>query len=351
MKFLPLVLALLLFSACVSVKKHSQLEAQLKEAKYEILLNERAVEHQKSQALHNSRLAQKNTEQLQKNIQQQQVTILDLNNELKVFRKDSSATSKLIDERKIYKKKNADLEKRFKQLKAVDKRFFPFPTMAGRVELFNNSFDFLLVDLKQSTVEVFWKNKKGQILRNFNRTKKMSLQNKKQLLFATNGGMYTPKRLPQGLLVIGGKELHSIDKKKKGYGNFYMQPNGIFLIDKKKQAHIISTNEYKKHKKNTLYATQSGPALVLNNKLNSHFNKGSKNKYVRSGVGVLSPSKLVFVISNKPVNFYDFATLFRNYFGCADALYLDGAISKMYLPLLNRNELGGDFGPIIGVVK
>lgn len=41
--------------------------------------------------------------------------------------------------------------------------------------------------------------------------------------------------------------------------------------------------------------------------------------------------------------------MFKDKLHCKDALYLDGAISKMYLPELGRYDLGGDFGAIIGV--
>ena len=59
--------------------------------------------------------------------------------------------------------------------------------------------------------------------------------------------------------------------------------------------------------------------------------------------------KTVFIISNKPVNFYDFAIFFKSYFGCKDALFLDGSISQMYAPSISRFERDGKFGAIIGI--
>ncbi|MEO1653305.1 MAG: phosphodiester glycosidase family protein, partial [Bacteroidota bacterium] len=82
-----------------------------------------------------------------------------------------------------------------------------------------------------------------------------------------------------------------------------------------------------------------------------YFTPGSHNKYIRSGVGVISPNQIVFIISRQPVNFYDFARIFRDYFKCKNALYLDGAISKMFLPEIGRFDLGGEFGPMIGIIK
>lgn len=223
--------------------------------------------------------------------------------------------------------------------------------VAWRVKRFNNSFDYYIVDLEKSKLELFWKTAQGDRYMSMRKLRNKLRQNKQTLIFATNAGMYTPKSDPQGLYIEKGEKLIALDSATKGYGNFYMQPNGVFLVDKANHAHVVTTPEFKSMEANTLFATQSGPILLSKGKMNTHFNKGSKNKYIRSGVGVISPTKLVFIISNQPVNFYDFATLFKENFACQNALYLDGAISQMYLPELGRKQLGGSFGPIIGVVK
>ena len=85
--------------------------------------------------------------------------------------------------------------------------------------------------------------------------------------------------------------------------------------------------------------------LVIDGQIHPKFKAGFENLNIRSGVGVLGPNKVVFVISNSMVNFYDFAGLFRDHFKCANALYLDGAISEMYLPELGRLQDGGHFRP------
>jgi uncharacterized protein YigE (DUF2233 family) len=63
---------------------------------------------------------------------------------------------------------------------------------------------------------------------------------------------------------------------------------------------------------------------------------------------------LVFVISRGPVNLYDFATFFNKILDCPNALYLDGVVSKVYCPILGRDrhqDIGGNFGPIIGITE
>jgi uncharacterized protein YigE (DUF2233 family) len=89
----------------------------------------------------------------------------------------------------------------------------------------------------------------------------------------------------------------------------------------------------------------------VNGDINPNFKKGSTNVNIRSGVGYMSSSKVVFIISNEEINFYDFAKVFKDCFGCTDALYLDGAISQMYLPEIGRYDSGGNFGGIIGIIK
>jgi uncharacterized protein YigE (DUF2233 family) len=51
-----------------------------------------------------------------------------------------------------------------------------------------------------------------------------------------------------------------------------------------------------------------------------------------------------------PINFYDFASYFKNK-GCKNALFLDGSDSRTYLPDHVWPDTGGDFVVMIGVVK
>ena len=42
---------------------------------------------------------------------------------------------------------------------------------------------------------------------------------------------------------------------------------------------------------------------------------------------------------------------FRDVLHCQDALYLDGAVSSLYSPGLDRNDRWTDLGPLIGAVE
>ncbi len=90
--------------------------------------------------------------------------------------------------------------------------------------------------------------------------------------------------------------------------------------------------------------------LVIDNVIHSVFNEGSKNLNIRNGVGILENGNLVFVMSKNEINFYDFAFYFKK-LGCKNALYLDGYVSRTYLPEENWIQTDGNFGVIIGVTN
>jgi uncharacterized protein YigE (DUF2233 family) len=60
---------------------------------------------------------------------------------------------------------------------------------------------------------------------------------------------------------------------------------------------------------------------------------------------------LVFVISNGPVTFYEFAVLFRDGLACDNALFLDGSISALYSQELGRQDGFLPIGPIVGTYE
>jgi uncharacterized protein YigE (DUF2233 family) len=223
---------------------------------------------------------------------------------------------------------------------------------AQRIKYANKSFDIYTADPTKDDIRIYWKNDKGEKLISLDNLKKHAERNGKKLVFATNAGIYLEDNSPQGLYIENGKELRPLDSKKKiSNANFYMQPNGVFLLTKT-GAKVVVTDDYKNYKGQATYATQSGPMLVINGKINSTFKKGSANNgYIRSGVGINDKGQVVFAISNVPSNFYDFATLFRDVLQCKNALYLDGAICRSYIPTLNRPQLGGNFGAMIGITK
>ena len=168
------------------------------------------------------------------------------------------------------------------------------------------------------------------------------------LLFAMNGGMYHQDRRPVGLYVEQGSQTAPLVTR-AGPGNFGMLPNGVFWIDADGTPHVTESLAYESLAPDPTFATQSGPMLVIEGKLHPNFNADGPSRKRRNGVGVATDGTLHFAISDVPVNFHSFATLFRDELDTPNALFLDGVVSKLYAPDLGRNETGLDMGPIVGV--
>ncbi len=62
-----------------------------------------------------------------------------------------------------------------------------------------------------------------------------------------------------------------------------------------------------------------------------------------------SDGKVYFAISEEPVSFGAFARLFRDVLQCPNALYLDGAVSQLFIPGANRFVGGVTLGPLFAV--
>lgn len=209
-------------------------------------------------------------------------------------------------------------------------------------------FYVYIVDLNVSQIEFYHKDNDGFKINNFLNLKKIVEKTGKKMLFATNGGIFNKSIEPEGLYIENGKTISQINLN-DGNGNFYMKPNGIFYINKWGGAGIINSELYANIENKVLYANQSGPLLVSNFEVSDNFKADSQNKFIRSGVGLFSKSKVVFILSKQQVNFYDFAKIFVDKYNCSDALYLDGYISKMYLPELKLTNTEGEFAVLISV--
>lgn len=174
------------------------------------------------------------------------------------------------------------------------------------------------------------------------------------LVFAMNAGMYKPNRLAKGLLIVDGKQQQKLDLRTEGYGNFYMQPNGVFALDTSGQAYVLPTQHFPALADTTeiLCATQSGPMMVIDGMINDKFNDGSPNRHIRNAVGVTPDNQVVFAISRRPVTFFELSS-FMIQQGCTNALYLDGAISQAYLPEIGIGSLeaGRGLGPIFVIMQ
>ena len=218
---------------------------------------------------------------------------------------------------------------------------------ATKLSTNDKQFVSYIVDLKKKDLKLYWKDDNNQNLKSIQNLKLWVEKKNKKLEFAMNGGMYKKNNSPQGLYIENGKVLMPLDTT-NGNGNFYLKPNGVFYISSKNIPGIVTTENFKNN--SIKYATQSGPMLVINGQIHSAFKQGSTNLNIRNGVGILEDGKVIFAMSKEEINFYDFANYFKK-LGCKNALYLDGLVSRAYLPIENWAQKDGNFGVIIGVTK
>jgi len=203
-------------------------------------------------------------------------------------------------------------------------------------------------------VRMYWKDKQGKIFKSFENVKSHIEQNGQEVSFITNGGIYMEANVPLGLYIENGETLASLNQVKRAFGNFYIQPNGVFVIHKN-GFEIVPTGNFT-NSDSIVYANQSGPMLLIEGDINPLFNRDSQNKRIRSSVCTKTSKEeiapqVVFTLSEQAVTFYEFSKFLKKRVGCKNALYLDGTISKIYSPLHDEEYFEGDFAVIIGVTK
>ncbi|MBY4606509.1 phosphodiester glycosidase family protein [Rhizobium sp. 9T] len=214
------------------------------------------------------------------------------------------------------------------------------------------------LEVRKVDLRLFWKGADGEPYRAFSSLAEAVRAEGRKLTFAVNAGMYRADFSPMGLYVENGRELKpaNMAAAQSAAGqvpNFYKKPNGVFFLGEA-GAGILPTDVFLKLAPKARFATQSGPMLVIANRLNPIFIIGSTDRTRRSGVGVCENGIVRFAISEDGVNFHDFARLFRDRLQCPDALFLDGGRGAgLYNPEMGRNDWSwhGGYGPIFGLVE
>lgn len=212
----------------------------------------------------------------------------------------------------------------------------------------NTRFVSYTVSPHSADLKLYFKDDNGLIIGSLGNLRKYVNSKEEELLFATNGGMYDSTQSPVGLFIQDYKTITPLDTS-SGDGNFYLKPNGIFYITTNNIAYIVNSQDFVDND-SIKYATQSGPMLVVNGQIHPAFKEESPNLNIRNGVGILPNGNIVFVMSRSQINFYDFASHFIS-LGCQNALYLDGYVSRTYLPEQNCIQEDGKFGVMIGVTR
>ena len=202
------------------------------------------------------------------------------------------------------------------------------------------------IDVRKERLELFLHDDSGAPFKRFDRLEAWLAARNRQLVFAMNAGMYHADFSPVGLLVQEGREEAPLNLA-AGAGNFFLKPNGVFLVSDA-GPRVVESSEYPALAKDVRLATQSGPLLLRRGVVHPAFIPDSDSRKIRNGVGV-SGHTAIFVISEQPVNFYEFALYFRDVLHCRDALYLDGTVSALHSLALRRSDFTRELGPILGM--
>lgn len=217
----------------------------------------------------------------------------------------------------------------------------------GTIRASEPRFTVVTVDPLRQRLQLFLNDERGSPYKRLERVAAALDRRGQHLSFGMNAGMYHADHSPVGLLVADGIELSPLNLS-PGKGNFFLRPNGVFLVSDD-GAQVVESSAYPALAGKVRLATQSGPMLVTNGVINPLFDPDSHSVHVRNGVCAMD-GKAVFVISEGRINFYEFARYFRDILKCRNALYLDGSVSSLYSPALRRNDDRADLGPMIGVI-
>jgi uncharacterized protein YigE (DUF2233 family) len=204
------------------------------------------------------------------------------------------------------------------------------------------------VDLRRHSLEIFWRDKGGEAIGSLAALNRKLQAEGRRPLFTMNAGMYHAELNPVGLYVENGRQFVRASTT-SGPGNFHMKPNGVFYVADGK-AGVMETVQFLRRGLRPELATQSGPMLVINGRLHPRFPVEGVSRKVRNGVGVRDGDTVVFAISEGAVTFTDFARLFRDRLGTPNALFLDGSVSSLVAPGIDRTGFRS-LGPMIGAFE
>ncbi len=171
-----------------------------------------------------------------------------------------------------------------------------------------------------------------------------------QVAFAMNGGMFDEAGLPIGYYVENGRRTHALNRN-EGWGNFHLQPNGVFFGTGTKWEVRTAADFAAKVTKRPQFGTQSGPMLVIAGKLHPRIDRDGPSQKLRNAVGVDRQGRAHFVISEAPISFGKLARYFRDELHTPNALFLDGSVSSLWDATMHRVDGGPPLGPLIVVEK
>lgn len=182
------------------------------------------------------------------------------------------------------------------------------------------------VDPQRERIVMYWQKADGKAWGSL-RSLLADIDRNGQVQMAMNGGIYDKSYAPLGLYIEKGRQLTPLNRASGG-GNFFIRPGGVFYL-RGQNAGIVSLDKFKPSPA-IQYAVQSGPMLIENGRINWRLKPSASSRKLRNGVGITGDGSVVFMLSERAANFYDFACYAQSRLNVRQMLYLDGTISKMY---------------------
>lgn len=189
---------------------------------------------------------------------------------------------------------------------------------------------YRVVRLEPKRVQLVWKDAGGTHFRSFERVQADRTAKRETVKFLMNAGIFEPDGVPSGLHIERSELLRPLNLA-NAPGNFFLKPNGVLILHRDAHVTLTTSEEWQKIPgTDPLWGIQAGPMLLIEGHRHPAFLEPSKNRLNRNGVGLDSQGRLVFAMTDcgETTNFWNFAGLFLE-LGCKNALFLDGAISKM----------------------
>lgn len=206
------------------------------------------------------------------------------------------------------------------------------------------------VDLSSHDLRLVYRDRKDQVYGSVTRAVAGLAAIAQTPVLAMNAGMYHADMLPVGLYVENSVEIAPLNTG-EAFGNFFLKPNGVFFVGEDGQAAVQETLAYQVSGVTPAFATQSGPMLVIDGNIHPRFLPDGTSKHTRNGIGVREDGTVVLAITRDPINLWGFANLFRDFSGCPNALFFDGAVSSLALGTRMEISSGEPAGPVIAVFE
>lgn len=224
------------------------------------------------------------------------------------------------------------------------------------------TFEVVWVDPARAEIGLYWKDASGRPYRTTAALENALAASGRRVLAVMNAGIFDSARqaratqadsFPLGLHVENGTVIQPLNLRKvkqgePGWGNFYILPNAVFLIDRSGRAAIIESSQVAGKEGSITAATQSGPALVLAGQY-THYKRPGGSDFVRNAVGVCEHGQVALVYT-RAATLHELSSLFRERLGCPNAVYLDGNISALSLPGESFREEHGRYVGLIAVI-